>query len=155
MKNVKQLQNDVEEISTYFNEISKINPNISKATIGWQIDHTFKVINGVFNVLIDSKEEDYNWTFNIKRFAVFLQNKIPRGLAKAPKTVQSYNEVSLNEIKTGYLKAKENLEKFDKLPIKSNFKHPFFGILNRNETIKFLKIHTQHHLKIIKDITQK
>ena len=36
----------------------------------------------------------------------------------------------------------------------SNFKHPYFGVLNLKMTKRFLEIHTNHHLKIIKEILQ-
>jgi hypothetical protein len=32
------------------------------------------------------------------------------------------------------------------------FEHPYFGKLKLKETIRFLEIHTQHHLDIIRDI---
>jgi hypothetical protein len=32
------------------------------------------------------------------------------------------------------------------------FHHPFFGHLKLNKTIKFLEIHTNHHLQIIHEI---
>ena len=32
------------------------------------------------------------------------------------------------------------------------FRHLIFGYLNKKRTIRFLQIHTAHHLKIIKDI---
>jgi hypothetical protein len=32
------------------------------------------------------------------------------------------------------------------------FEHPYFGKLRLNKTIKFLEIHTNHHLEIINDI---
>jgi len=32
------------------------------------------------------------------------------------------------------------------------FTHPFFGDLKKKETISFLSIHTEHHLKIIREM---
>jgi hypothetical protein len=32
------------------------------------------------------------------------------------------------------------------------FEHPYFGKLKLKETIRFLEIHTTHHLSIIEDI---
>ena len=32
------------------------------------------------------------------------------------------------------------------------FRHLIFGNLNKKRTIRFLQIHTAHHLKIIQDI---
>jgi hypothetical protein len=34
------------------------------------------------------------------------------------------------------------------------FTHPIFGDLNTEQTFKFLGVHTNHHLKIIKDIVK-
>ncbi|MFN8364825.1 MAG: hypothetical protein U0T78_06125 [Cloacibacterium normanense] len=35
------------------------------------------------------------------------------------------------------------------LPSQSYIEHPYFGHLDVKQTLKFLKIHTQHHLKIV------
>lgn len=32
------------------------------------------------------------------------------------------------------------------------FSHYIFGILNRDKTLRFIEIHTNHHLKIVRDI---
>jgi hypothetical protein len=48
--------------------------------------------------------------------------------------------------------AKEALDKFSTLDKRHYFNHPVFGILNRNRSLRFLKIHTRHHLRIIRDI---
>ncbi|GAA4949969.1 hypothetical protein GCM10023314_24170 [Algibacter agarivorans] len=38
------------------------------------------------------------------------------------------------------------------LPKTSHFKHHVFGMLAKQQTLRFLEIHTKHHLKIVNDI---
>ena len=58
----------------------------------------------------------------------------------------------------GTIKCKINPENkinpFDLETLNANsyFKHPYFGDLNLKKTLWFLNLHTNHHLKIIKDI---
>ena len=48
--------------------------------------------------------------------------------------------------------AKNSLVDLETLNANSYFTHPYFGDLNLKKTIWFLNLHTNHHLKIIKDI---
>lgn len=50
---------------------------------------------------------------------------------------------------------RENLQMIKNLPSQSYIEHPYFGHLDVKQTLKFLKIHTQHHLKIARDILAK
>jgi len=49
-------------------------------------------------------------------------------------------------------KACQNIEHIISANKNAHFNHFIFGALNKNRTIRFLEIHTNHHLKIIKDI---
>ena len=49
-------------------------------------------------------------------------------------------------------KAKENMAMLSILEDNQFFTHPLFKQLNKKQTLKFLKLHTNHHLKIVKDI---
>ncbi len=142
---INQLESKIDDFET-------VNLNISKSTIGWQIDHSLRVINGVISMLKKSNPEDYKWKFNFPRTIVFFVNRIPRGKAKAPKTVQSKGNIDKNDLINQIETAKILILDLDKLHKKSNFKHPYFDVLNLKQTIKFLNIHTNHHLKIINDI---
>lgn len=52
-----------------------------------------------------------------------------------------------------FLKAsKEKIQKLSSLPKEKYFSHPYFGHLTLKQAIPFLQIHTEHHLKIIRDI---
>ena len=78
-------------------------------------------------------------------------NKLPRGRVKAVQAVipEDYNEKSLRE----HLKAtKLKVEELKTIDSNKYFNHPVFGNLKLTKTIKFLDIHTKHHLDIINDI---
>ena len=51
--------------------------------------------------------------------------------------------------------AKERLEGVKNLPSKSFITHPFLGDFDKKTTLRFLELHTNHHLKIIDDILKK
>ncbi|MEL7149072.1 MAG: DUF1569 domain-containing protein, partial [Bacteroidota bacterium] len=95
---------------------------------------------------------NYKSEFNMKRAYVFTFNKMPRGVATAPESVRPKENVDIDTIQVHYDQALTTVEKFSDLPEKKHMNHPVFGPLDRDQTIKFLIIHTEHHLKIIRDI---
>ena len=138
------------------NNISKravINGAISKSNVGWHIEHVLLVFNGVIESIKNSDPSNYKWSFRMSKLIVFTFNRIPRGRAKSPKAVapKTYDEQTLKKhieiirVKISQLSA-INKDKY--------FDHPFFGNLKLNKAIKFLKLHTNHHLKIINDILE-
>ena len=152
MANSEQLEIKVKEIESYFPDREVVVDSISKASVGWQLDHSLKVLNVVFDMLKNSKTEDYKWKFNFWRSYCFLINGFPRGRAKAPKSVRPLDIISLDGLNKQLQEARENLATIDDLPSKTNITHHIFGSLNKKQTIRFLNIHTEHHLKIVRDI---
>jgi len=125
---------------------------VSAKSIDWHIDHSLKVIIKISNALKNSDPLTFQWKFNLVRYIVFLTKYIPRGKGKAPKVVLPPNKILKEDLLLQIDKTYQNLNEFENLPANSNFKHPYFGLLNLKMTKKFLKIHTNHHLKIIRDI---
>lgn len=128
------------------------NLKISSKGVHWHIDHSLKVINGVVISLKKSNPENYKWKFNFIRTFILVKGSIPRGKGKAPKSVVNDSTIVLVDIEHQLNEAKKLILELDSLPKKSNFNHPYFGVLNLRMTKLFLKIHTRHHLKIISDI---
>ena len=131
------------------------NTKVSTSTIGWQIDHSLKVINGIISQLKVSELRKLPLRFNFAKTIIFITKTIPRGKAKAPKSVQSYDKIEKIDLRNQIELAQKLIIEFEELDNKCNFKHPYFGQLNKIETLKFLKIHTNHHLKIMNDILMK
>lgn len=86
--------NDLElvalEFENYLQHFEKQNYLVSKSPVGWQIDHSLKVINNIVLALKNSNPADYKYNFNLKRSIIFFRKKIPRGVGKAPKSVRSF-----------------------------------------------------------------
>jgi hypothetical protein len=126
--------------------------SVSKSTIGWQIDHSLRVFNGIISILKKSDPDNYKWKFNFPRAIVLTFKNIPRGKANAPKNVRTYDEILKQDLINQLEIAKKLVLDLKELNKKSNFIHPYFGVLNLKQSISFIEIHTIHHLKIINDI---
>jgi hypothetical protein len=148
--------NDLEllilEFEKYFKDFEKQNFLVSKSPIGWHLDHSLKVINNVTLALKSSDPENYYFNFNLKRSIIYLRKKIPRGVGKAPKSVRSFDKITLEDLQSQLKNVKLSVRDLDNLHPKSNFQHPYFGRLNLKQTRFFLVLHSKHHLEIIKDI---
>lgn len=132
---------------------SKENMTISAVNVAWHIDHSLKVINSVITTLQKS-DAKYSWDFNWKRAYFFLRKSIPRGKARAPKAVQSFDEITPKDLERQLKTARFLIQELETMDKNTNFIHPFIGKLNLKQAILFLEIHTKHHLAIIDDIIQ-
>ncbi|MEY2630910.1 MAG: hypothetical protein RLZZ469_1807 [Bacteroidota bacterium] len=152
---MKELNDLIRQIENNLPQWEKQNTTISHATVGWQLDHSLLVINGIIAQLAKSNPKDYQWRPNWKRVYIKLRNNIPRGKAKAPKQVLPVDAIAIEDLQNKLALAKSNIALLEKLQKNSFFTHPYFGDLNLKAAIWFLKLHTQHHLKIVNDIINK
>jgi hypothetical protein len=151
---MKELKKLLIELESKIPNQELLNPLVSKSSVGWHIEHILLTMNLVIEAVQKSNPNNYKRTFNLNRFLVFTLNKIPRGKVKAPKIVQPKEDFTTDSLKKHLEKGKTNLAKLSAISANSYFEHPYLGQLNLNPTIRFIKIHTKHHLKIIKEIIE-
>jgi hypothetical protein len=142
----------VQQLETQMPNAAATDTAVTTSTVGWQIEHALLTINQIITTVAASTPVDYKWSFNLMRTVVFFRQRIPRGRAKAPKVVQPKNNVTEATIMAALAKTYLLLEVLPNLEKNNFFAHPYFGNLNKQQTITFLNIHTAHHLHIIKDI---
>ena len=152
---MKSLTEILKDLENKISQLDAFNEKISKSNVAWHVDHSLKVIIAISEALKKSNPSDYQWKFNFNRQLVYTLGFIPRGKGKAPKAVQSYDEITKETLEQQLKVASIALEEIQQLDRNSHFQHPYFGSLNLKPTLKFLNIHTQHHLKIIEDILKK
>ncbi len=151
---MNKLQEYLKELENNISKHENYNNGISNSNVGWHIEHILLTINLIIEEVQKSNPLNYKWSFKLPRVLVFTLKKIPRGRAKSPKVVvpKTYDEQTLIE----HLKiTKLNIQELENINSDKYFNHPFFGNLKLDKTIKFLEIHTNHHLEIINDITKK
>ncbi|MFZ4104139.1 MAG: DinB family protein [Sediminibacterium sp.] len=149
---MKNLDAILPELANYIADYNQSNHAISEASVGWHLEHSLLVIKQITATVAQSEPKLYKSKFNVKRFVVFLTKTIPRGKAKAPKVVIPSEEITVDLLQESLKNTYQAITYLKDCEVNQYFMHPFFGQLNKKQTIKFLEIHTQHHLKIIRDI---
>ena len=142
----------LQQIESHIPHHEKTNPAVSQATVGWQLDHSLLVINGVISQMKSSNPENYQWKFKWIRLYIQITNQIPRGKVRVPKSVKPIDVATVEELQAKLELAQKGITELEQLHPNSYFTHPFFGDLNLKSAIWFLKLHTKHHLKIVNDI---
>lgn len=152
---MQKLDRLIQELESNIKNFEVTNLSISKAAIGWHIDHCFIMISRVISALEKSDPADFKPNFSWKRIIVFATNTVPRGKIKAPDVVLPQGEITEQSLKQHLEKVKEKILKIEKFDKNSFFPHPFLKDLNVKQTRKFLILHTTHHVKIMRDILKK
>ena len=142
----------INELESYIAVKDKRNDSVSTSDVAWQIDHSLKVFNLVSETLLKSDPELYSSKFNKWRLIYFTLGNFPRGKVKAPKFVRPPEIISLEDLNSQLQVAYQNIESLKSVNKNAHFKHFIFKVLNKKRTIQFLQLHTNHHLKIIRDI---
>lgn len=130
----------------------KENTSISDGSVAWHLEHSLMVINQIIRGLLASDPTKYQPKFSFAKLIVFATGRIPKGKARSPKNVTPVKKSDQQSILEELKFTKENIPKVYQLPKNAFITHPYFGDLNVDKAIKFMDIHTRHHLRIINDI---
>ena len=145
----------VDELEKRIPDHEMVNKKVSASTVGWQIEHCLLTINLVAEKLKQSDPAAYRSKFNFWKIIILLSGKIPRGKVRAPKVVQPSINYTPETLAQHVSIARVNLASLKTLSPGHFFVHPYFGQVKLNPAIRFLAIHTNHHLKIINEILAK
>jgi len=146
------LENELNRIENYIPDFKKKDLKISKADVGWQLDHSLKVINAVVTAMKNSDPKLYFNNFKFIGKLLLALNYFPRGKARSPKHVNPPEIILKEDIVSQLSVARANIKEIHNLDKNAFFKHPLFGNINKDRVLSFLNAHTNHHLKIVKSI---
>lgn len=149
IKNLEKLLADVENYLPFY---EKQVEGISKSPIGWHIEHLLLTLDRVIERLSQTNKQNYKWKFNLSRLVIMTTGRIPRGRAKSPSSVRPQTDINQESLSSHLKLTRDKLKQLKQLDRGQYFEHPYFGHIKLKQAIRFLEIHTTHHLHIIKDI---
>jgi len=139
-------------LQLYLTDVEKENKTVSRATVGWHVEHCLLIINSSLKGLKYTNPDEYKPVNSFKKVMTLWFQYIPKGKLQAPKPFVPIGIPSKESIEKLIENAKEHLSNVADLSENSFIKHPHLGPLNKAATFKFLKVHTHHHIKIIQEI---
>lgn len=148
---MQKLVNLLDELESHIPQLEKRNENISFSTVGWQIEHSLLVISSVIEGVKRSDPSQFKWSFRPLKYLIFWRGKIPRGKSKAPKFVVP-DTFTAESLQAHIASCRVKITELDSLSPGHYFRHPYFGDTKKKDVIPFLVLHTEHHVKIIRDI---
>ena len=150
--NTSVLENRLALLESYIPNYEETNKNVSKVGVAWHLDHSLKVINSVVKSMENSDPTLYENNFKFLGKIFLKLGFFPRGKAKAPKYVKPPEVILKADIISQLTEAKQHVNAIQDLNENAYFKHPLFGNTNKFRVVRFLDTHTNHHLKIVKNI---
>jgi hypothetical protein len=146
---IETLLEELEANILYYN---KLQASVSTSSIGWHIEHCLLTLDRIIDRLSQTDPANYKRKFSVLKTLIFATGIIPRGKVRSPKIVKPDETISREDLATHIQRTKEKIRELPHMKPVQFFEHPYFGHLRLKQTIRFLEIHTTHHLKIIKDI---
>lgn len=142
----------ISSLRDYLPRSSAFAASVSAWSVGQQIEHCGKAMVGICDAVIDSTPPMPQPAFSLQRFILLTTGWIPRGRAKAPDSVLPSENSTLEHLEALLDRSVQRIEQVEALTDSAWFDHPILGPMSRKTTLKFLRIHNHHHLKLIRDI---
>ncbi len=149
---MQKLERLVHTLENKISYLETLNPEVSKGSVGWHIEHVLLTINEIVKAIERSNPKEYKAKFSLAKLWIFSLKKIPMGRIRAPESVRPADNFTNESIKKHFAITYNSISQLDHLEKNNFFTHPFFGHLNIKSSRKFIHIHTNHHLNIIDKI---
>ena len=142
-------------LATWVDRRESLHAPTSSWNVGQQIEHCCLVIGGVHDALQRSQPPVPRAKISLVRRGVFLTGRIPQGRAQAPRSVHPEPAPARAHLDACLQQARQQVEAIRAMAPDAWFKHFVFDVLKRDEALRFLQIHTDHHLRIIQQIARR
>jgi len=130
-------------------------PEVSAWSVAEQVDHLVKVNQSIFSHLL-TRTPASGPRISLAGRLVLLTGHFPRGRGESPRKLRG-QQASAVELAAAHEKSRDTFrilaaEPEPLLDPSAVLPHKMFGALTAAQALRFVPIHTRHHLRIVADI---
>jgi len=156
---VDRIRTQIEQMKKAFSETEEDLAAITVPRSSWcaaaHFDHIIKVAHGTLLILAKPEPPAAPRGLNLIGRLLLALGWMPRGRAQSPDRLRG-SAVTLEELQASLAELENVLERVasrtvtrPNMPI---LRHPTFGGLTHAQALRFVRIHTDHHLKIVQKL---
>ncbi len=150
--NIAQILLRLDSIDSLIPHLHLQSDAVSAWSVGQQIDHVISATSTFSVLLLRDRRSDGKAEKNAFKDPVLSKGAFPRGVIKAPKGLDNPSQPEPIPLSRAILKCRTRVSKLEGLSAEAVATHQLMGEMSRDEIIRFLIIHLDHHLAIIQDI---
>ena len=126
--------------------------DISKWSIGQHAEHVVRATSALTILVLRNHASEGSNVSEALKVALLKQGFIPRGVAQAPEGTLPAEETDIDALNQLILKTSNRIRRLADVGPDAAAIHPYLGDMKREEAIRFMEIHLEHHLKIMHEI---
>ncbi len=142
----------MDRVRAFLERAQSAAPGVSAWSVGQHIEHSSKAVIYITGALRESQPPAPPAKWSLIRWIVLTTGYIPRGRAKAPAAVTPDGQPSEADLLALLARMEEGVAATRQLDPGAWFAHFALGIFRRDQALRFIDVHTRHHLKIMRDI---
>lgn len=128
---------------------------VSGWSIGQQLDHLLRAAQATLDRILDAPAPLAR-RINLTGRVLLGLGWYPRGVARSPKAFEGHDR-SAAEIEESLVSVRAALGRVRERPDlvgrpEAVVPHPYFGGLTRTQALRMVAVHTEHHLKIVREL---
>ncbi len=150
-ESLSELDRQFERMRTLVQRAQERDEAVSGWTVGDHLEHICTVAAGFGVVLITGRGPVFEAAMPEARHMVLSDGHIPRGKIKAPPAASPKGLASIDAYTRMLDKTLTRLKSAAQQPDERTADHPLLGTMTRDEVLRFVVVHTAHHLGIIDD----
>ena len=158
-RHLQDLSHQLDEITTFIgrgdDSVCTLKQDVSGWTAAEQLDHVLKVNASVLaRVLQQPEPEALPKGINLIGRIILGIGWIPRGKGRSPKSLRG-EPAKCAALETQVASVRQQLDAVTSAHMARStplVPHPRFGGLSTDQALRFMVVHTEHHLKIVREI---